>query len=190
VRRLAALVLLVTLAAGCGSDGEDAAPPPPPPPTTTAARPAPIEQALEIVGKNESEAEFSGPASEAEIARAEELLGRELPPSYRRFLATLGAGRIFGVKLYGIVGGEDPATPLEPHAVGVALEGRRQGWLPDSLLPVGGRGTDVGYGIDLAAAGAGGEHPVVVWRGSPESGTQVVARDFGTFLYDIVKHAS
>jgi hypothetical protein len=190
MRRTALLAVFTALLAGCGSDGEDAAPPPPPPPAaTTAARPAPIEQALEIVEENQSEAEFSGPASDAEIARAEELLGLEFPPSYRRFLAALGAGQIFGERFYGIVAGGRLEEPLVPNAVGVALEGRAQGWLPRTLLPVDSE-DGFGYGIDFAATSPGGEHPVVSWRGSPESGTEVVAPDFGTFFHERIEHVS
>jgi hypothetical protein len=188
----------VVLVAGCGGDGESATPPAPAPPpavfATTAARiatgmPA-LEAAFRIVERNPDEAYFAGPASEAEIERAEKLLGVEFPPTYRRFLATLGAGDAFAEEFYGIVPGGDLEEAAVPNAIGTALADRRGGFVRDDLLMVYDLGEGTYFGIDFSATTPGGEHPVVAWHGVPEAGTEVVAPDFGTFFYETLRDAS
>ena len=146
-----------------------------------------LVEALAIITSHGQEAEFVGPIDASLIQHAEDLLGQRLPPTYRRFLEELGAGDIWGDEFYGIVN-ENLESSLVPNAVGVALEARRRGELPERFLPVYDLGEGTTYAIDFSD-GTGGEHPVVSWHGDPMFGVAVAATDFGAFLLETLKIA-
>jgi SMI1-KNR4 cell-wall len=147
-----------------------------------------LEQALALIAAHSDEGTFAGPAGDATIERAEQLLGLTLPPTYRRFLQLLGAGDIWGEEFYGIVD-DDLHDPLVPNAVGSALAERTEGSLPDHLLPIYELGNGTIFGLDFSAS-AGDEAPVVSWHGDPQAGTETAATDFGTFLLQVLKSAA
>jgi antitoxin YobK len=146
-----------------------------------------LDDALALITEHRDEGTFAGPASERLVERAEALLARTFPPTYRRFLQELGAGDLWGEEFYGIVD-EDLEDPTAPNAVGLALAERADGTLPDQLLPVYHLGDGTIFGLDLSAD-MGGEAPVVSWHGDPRGGIQPEAPDFGSFLLETLTAA-
>jgi hypothetical protein len=145
-----------------------------------------LDRALALIAEHGGEGSFAGPADDRTIERAEDLLGVTFPPTYRRFLERLGAGDILGEEFYGIVD-EDLEDPL-PNAVGLALDERKHGSLPDHLLPIYALGDGTIFGLDFNAS-AGGEAAVVSWHADPQAGTKTEARDFGSFLLRVITSA-
>jgi hypothetical protein len=146
-----------------------------------------LDQALALIAEYGDEGTFAGPAVDATVERAEHLLGLVFPPTYRRFLQRLGAGDIWGEEFYGIVD-DDLEDPLVPNAVGLALAERKQGSLPDHLLPVYDLGDGTIFGLDFSTS-ADDEAPVVSWHANPRAGTEAEASDFGTFLLQVLQSA-
>ena len=100
----------------------------------------------------------------------------------------LGAGDIWGEEFYGIVD-DDPEVPLVPNAVGLTLAERKEGSLPNHLLPIYDLGDGTIFGLDFSAS-ATDEAPVVSWHADPQAGTEIEASDFGSFLLQVLTSAT
>ncbi|TMF89808.1 MAG: SMI1/KNR4 family protein [Chloroflexi bacterium] len=61
-----------------------------------------MDAALQLVARNDRQADFVGKRSTEMVADAESALGVRFPPTYRKFLTELGAGDIAGEEFYTI----------------------------------------------------------------------------------------
>jgi hypothetical protein len=89
---------------------------------------ADFEEALRLLQPWRHDLRVVGPAKAEQIHDAEEALSATFPPSYRSFLAALGAGSILGREIYGIV--RDPSAPGPPNVVWRNLDARLNSGLP------------------------------------------------------------
>jgi hypothetical protein len=123
------------------------------------------------------------PAREADIAEAEERLGRELPEQLRRLYRAVGGGELAAAQtfLYPVVPGDGP------DAISVATGGdlmRSWDWpIPEELVVFANNGTGDQFGVWLPA-GESGARPVIVEVGEifEEGCMAVVGDDLATFL--------
>jgi hypothetical protein len=144
-----------------------------------------LEAGFELVRANADAARFAGPREEPLIEAAERALGVRFPPSYRSFLAALGAGSIRGREFYGVID-EDWSTPGPPDAIGTTLAERADNRLPEGLVIVGASDDGGWYVLDCAAPVEGGEAPVLIW--AQDAGGRV-ADDFGEFFAMLILEA-
>jgi hypothetical protein len=148
-----------------------------------------LEQALEAVRASDL-ADFVGRRDPSLVTAAEDALGVSFPPTYRRFIAELGAGSFGGTEFYGAIDQNFDASSV-PDGIWLTLDERREFGLPRHLVVVGDTGTGAFYVLDTAGAEAGDECPVAVWEGgrSREGDMlEVVAPDFGTFFWTAIQH--
>jgi hypothetical protein len=143
-----------------------------------------VEHAVALC-QHHPRAYFAGPRPEL-VAAAESALGVALPPSYRRFVETLGAGNIGSFEVYGLI--SQPFDGPIPDAVWATLTSRRgPSQLPPSMVVIGDDGMGGEYVLDTAK---GPEPPVEVWYGgasTPGDVLERVAESFGAFLLDGVR---
>lgn len=141
-----------------------------------------IEQGLEVVAAHPEKADFLGGRDEALIADAERELGVQFPPSYRRFLAELGAGDFEGREFYGVIDRERMQLNGPPNAIGSTLARRhRDPHWPPELIVVSDTGFGPDYVLDLSRRDENGESPVLVWSEGQtrEAGAERDADSFG-----------
>ena len=140
-----------------------------------------LERALSVVREHKREAAFVGPRPALLVRTAEKALGKKLPPTYRRFVRTLGAGSFGASETYGLVDADFEKSSA-PDAVWATLRAREENELPDDLLVLGyeddeitclklRRGDEEGPVLAIDA----GEDPALL-------GTHEVAPDFGTYF--------
>lgn len=149
-----------------------------------------LEDALRLIAEHGDEDDFVGPRDDDLIARAEQALGLTFPPTYRRFLAELGAGSIAGQEFYGVIDDDWDLSP--PDAIGRTLHERDDIALPDPYVVVAETGDGDWYLLDTAQRDKDGESPVIRWMpgASPDDAPpEHVAGSFGAFLHDRVAEA-
>ncbi len=116
------------------------------------------DEAIRLIMENDELAEFAGGVSTSEtIARAEERLGVEFPPSYRRFLEQLGAGR-FGAQVF--FGLSEATDHREWDVVSHTLDRRAHSNLGDTDVVVGPYGKEANFVLDCTRPGDDDECPV------------------------------
>lgn len=146
-----------------------------------------LERFFSLVDEHEDEADFVGSRSEDLVAAAEAALGLSFPPTYRRFVAEMGAGDIAGQEFYGVITEEFVSSSV-PNGIWLTLKARGEWGLPDSMVVVGFDGGVDYYVIDTAKAADGREPPVEIWRpGISTADDQLaqVALDFGGFVLQL-----
>lgn len=149
---------------------------------------AEFEQALEAV-RGSAMAHFVGPRDPGLVEAAEAALGLAFPPTYRRFVAELGAGAFGGSEFYGAIDSDFVASSI-PDGIWLTLDERDGFGLPRPFVIVGETGTGEFYVLDTAQTDAEGECPVAVWvggRSRDNERLEVVAPDFGSFLWSAVQ---
>lgn len=120
-----------------------------------------MKEAIAHVASHPELADFSEPASEASIEQASRLLGTIMPPSYRSFLSTYGAGDYNGWETYGVIEGNVEGGGI-PSLVWLNRDLRAgQGW-PSRYLVIAARGDGCWYCLDGATTDDAGEDPVVL----------------------------
>jgi hypothetical protein len=146
--------------------------------TATAA----LLKALKLLEPWRDDLRVVGPAAPEQIQASEEALGVVFPPSYRRFLADVGAGSILGREIYGVV--RDPLASGPPNVVWMNLD-RRTAQLPKHLILVADLDDSSAFALDLAHQDNDRECQVVrIWPGEPPK-TLVdseIASSFGSFF--------
>src|SRR5215208_330082 len=112
------------------------------------------------------------------VQKAEQRLGKPLPPSYKWFLMNYGGGEISGEEVYSIYGMDFEAV-LGGDIVFQYLTHQRARTLGKDEIPLS--QTDQGeiYFFRTCDDDVSGEYPVIVKRGSSE---EVYAADFASFL--------
>ncbi len=148
-----------------------------------------LDSGFDLVDEYSEEADFEGAKSPNLVARAEQALGLDFPPTYRRFLLELGCGDIAGEEFFGIIG-DDFVNSSVPNGIWATLTERNTG-LPPALVVVGAVGDGSLFALDTSTRDANRECPVVVWRaGQQGMGTlERVAEDFGEFFRRSIEQA-
>lgn len=129
--------------------------------------------------------QWSEPASEYEIALAENLLGRALPPIARAIYAMSNGLTLFGGSLNIFPLREGPHGPggLTTGAVGLADQLREYEWsIPEELVLFGGDGSEDHFGFWLPATYESTDAAPVIELGGTGPGLAVVGTDFPRFL--------
>ena len=127
------------------------------------------------------------PATEADIAAAEEMLGLTFPPSYRTFLRQIG-----GLAMPAHLGVVHHFVGLTPLAQGMGvvdqtLAARSERKLPPHLLVVGmGANYQEWFCLDVNRENDRGEYPVILFDARDNALDQQFYRDFGQMLHEVL----
>jgi len=127
----------------------------------------------------------NGSATEQEICRVEEGLGRPLPISFRDYLAEFRGGKLLGNEVFGI------PTPDEPKRKIMCIIDRNQSIRAQYPVEMICFSEDVGgqtYFFDTSKMGLLVECPVVMYGHGGRKST--VARGFMEFLEKLASHIS
>ncbi|MEQ1951091.1 SMI1/KNR4 family protein [Mesorhizobium yinganensis] len=137
-----------------------------------------LDEALKIIAENVDRAFFVGPRDETLILSAEDALAGSLPPTYRAFVGSLGAGNFDAFEVYGVIDRNFEDSTI-PNGVWLTLSERQQNGLPSEYAIVSASGDGGWYCIELGDQ----ESPVFLCPvGSAPQARQRVATDFGTFF--------
>jgi len=132
--------------------------------------------------------QLAKPASEADIAAAEEALGVEFPPSYRQFLRKIGGLAIpphLGVVHHFV--GLSPLPPDGNSVVDTTLAARTERKLPPHLLVVGmGAEFQEWFCLDVNRETEDGEYPVLLFDARDNALDQQFYPDFGQMLREVL----
>ncbi len=136
-----------------------------------------LDKAIELI-EEYGGGDFEGGKDQAIIEKAENVLEVEFPPTYLKFLSTLGAGDIEGLEFYGVIN-EDFENSGIPDAVWLTLNERKHG-LPKHLIIIYSAGDGTYYAIDTSQINSHGESPIV----SVDTMGKInkISDDFGSFL--------
>jgi antitoxin YobK len=151
---------------------------------------AELELGLEAARQSDR-ARFVGPRDPGIVAAAEEALGLSFPPTYRRFLAELGAGAVAGREFYGAIDENFDDSSI-PDGIWLTLDERKRFGFPKHLVIVGDTGMGEYYVLDTSHRDADGECPVAIWvAGESKEGDVLgmVAPDFGSFFWTAIQEA-
>jgi hypothetical protein len=96
---------------------------------------ADVDQALDLINSYKGRKRFVGVRQRALIEEAEAALGVRFPPSYRRFLESLGAGSIRGREIYGVIDSNFRDSTI-PDGIWLTLMERQHSRLPEALVIV------------------------------------------------------
>ncbi len=142
-------------------------------------------EAFRLVEEHADFSSFAGPRDPALVSAAESALGGPLPPTYREFVARLGAGSFGESEFYGVTGPNFESGRV-PNGIWLTLKARRQGAIPPASVVVGATGDGGYYCVDLLD---GEESPVVLREpGAPRDvPATLVCADFGSFLLQEVR---
>jgi len=140
-----------------------------------------LQEAVDLIDKNGGD--FEGEKDNALISKAENVLGVTFPPSYRKFLSTLGCGDIGGMEFYGLIG-DDFENSGVPDAIWLTLEERKSG-LPENLILVYATGDGAYYAIDTSQVDPRGECAIVSYEA--DGTVNKIANDYGEFILSKLK---
>ena len=132
--------------------------------------------------------QLAKPASEADIAAAEETLGVTFPPSYRSFLREVGGLAIpphLGVVHHFV--GLSPMPPDNLSVVDHTLAARTERKLPPHLLVVGmGADFQEWFCLDVNRESEAGEYPVLLFDARDNALDQQFYPDFDQMLREVL----
>ncbi|MEC7703213.1 MAG: SMI1/KNR4 family protein [Pseudomonadota bacterium] len=135
-----------------------------------------LEKAFELIYHNGGD--FEGEKDNTLITKAERALGVVFPPTYKKFLRTLGCGDIEGLEFYGLIKADFENSSI-PDAIWLTLNERKSG-LPIHLILIYSIEGGVYYALDTSEITENGEYPVVTYE--LNGNTQKIADDYGSFL--------
>ncbi len=147
-----------------------------------------FEDALAIVQNTPSRSDFFGPAPEDNVAAAERMLGIHMPPSYRRFLVTLGVGSFDDVEFYGIIANKIPGSSV-PSMIWRTMEDRKLAGYPKTHITIMSSGYGPIFCLDGSAVNAEEEYPVVEWTPSTSASNpgERLSENFGAFFLSEIR---
>ena len=151
-----------------------------------------LQKAFDLIAQNIDRAHFSGEKTESSISKAQKALSLSFPPSYRLFLKRYGTCAIAGEEFYGIPIVENYKKSTVPNGIWYTLDERKTSNLPEKMILIYDVGNGEKFALDLRQQNPDGEAPVVVWNpglSKPEDKLEIIAEDFGTFLYNKVEWA-
>lgn len=146
---------------------------------------ASYQEAKEKILKHKEQGFFIGPRSDELISFAQEATGLKFTSTYLDFLKSFGAGNFGAQEIYGIIS-DDFENSSVPDAIWYTLTERREINLPHHLLVIYATGSGELYCLDFNHSA---EPPVVQFVPGIDLVKQtyeVVAKDFGDFLLDLV----
>jgi hypothetical protein len=132
-------------------------------------------------------ADYKGPIPEILIAKAQNILGIQFPPSYRRFLKDFGSLGILSEEIYGIVDEDLLRGPL-PNGIWATLEQRKNFGLKKNYVILGTNGSGEWYALDTSRVNAAAECPVVLLTLALTQ-SEDVSDDFAEFFLQRVNMA-
>ncbi|MGA4722181.1 SMI1/KNR4 family protein [Fictibacillus nanhaiensis] len=150
-----------------------------------------VHQAFDIIENHADEGDFIGEIEEEMIVAAETDLKVIFPKSYRFFLKRYGAGDIFGEEIFGL-GLEESGIPSMPW---ITKKLREEEGLPNSLICVYSTGYDNEYYCldcsNVKDSEGDGAQVVLYVSGlaMDEQSFEVVAKDFGEFLWNTLQES-
>lgn len=147
---------------------------------------ADLERALALIEEHPEQASFVGPRAKFLVRTAEKALGLALPPTYRRYVAALGAGNLGGAEIYGVIDADFERSAV-PDAVWATLRAREEGDLPADLIVLNDEDDQL---TCLRVRPGDEEGPVLrIDTGEDEErrGTEIIAPDFGAYLLNRVE---
>ena len=151
-----------------------------------------LQKAICLIDENIDRAHITGEKSESSLSKAEKALCLSFPPSYRLFLKKYGTCAIAGEEFYGITKVEDYERSTIPNGIWNTLDNRKTSNLPEKMILIYDVGDGEKFALDLRQQKPDGEAPVVAWTpgmSEPEDKLEIIAEDFGTFLYETVERA-
>ena len=129
-----------------------------------------------------------GGRSQAEIRKAEELLGITFSKQLRAFYENYGYLSFFGNEIFGI-DPDDGSGELEGNSVDYALHERAETGLPEAWVPLYNFDDGCMAYLDYSALNSEGEPSVIAasYNGSQYVLEGTVAEDFGAFVLCLVR---
>jgi antitoxin YobK len=144
-----------------------------------------IERVKRRLAEASATCSIAGPASETQVAAAEEALGCTFPPSYRTFLRRFGAIRIPTevAIVHDFVGLGADGKSVVDHTLGARAENR----LPQNLVVVG-MGADYRewFCLDMGRQTDGGECPIFLFDARDNALDQQFYDDFDQMLTQVL----
>jgi cell wall assembly regulator SMI1 len=128
--------------------------------------------------------DFEGEKSDSLIEKAEKILNLKFPPTYRRFLKEFGCGDIAGEEFYGLINDEFVNSTV-PNGIWLILNERKNISLSKDYVLISATGNGNYYALDTAHINDAGECQVISLSLNGEK-LEVVAEDFGNFLYNTI----
>lgn len=149
-----------------------------------------LHEALEAIQLNIELCDFElTPDIENAILKAENLLETRLPLSFKVFLKKYGCWGIESFEISGIINDTFEKNGIK-DSIGITLEERASGDLPDNLIYLSDVGDGFYYYLDSSKSDENGEYPVVIWgHGLKPEQAEIVYEDFGAFLLHQVRQA-
>ncbi len=147
-----------------------------------------LERAFALIHEHPEHASFEGPRPKILVRAAEKALGLRLPPTYRRFVAELGAGNLGSAEIYGVIDADFERSSV-PDAIWATLRARENDCLPADLVILD---DEDGELTCLQVRSGDEEGPVVRLNAGEDEdrrGSEVVAPDFGSYLLTRVEEA-
>jgi len=141
-----------------------------------------LDKAIELIAKNGG-GDFEGEKDPSLVEKSEKMLGLKFPPTYKKFLHTLGCGDIEGLEFFGIIN-DDFENSSVPDAIWLTLDERKKG-LPNNFILVYAAGDGTYCAIDTSQVNSNNENPVIAY--TPDGSTKTIADDYGSFLLSELK---
>ncbi len=138
-----------------------------------------LHNAFDLIEKYDGS--FIGERSVDLIAKAEEALGCEFPPTYKEFVSIYGCGDIEGLEFYGLTDSNFDNSGV-PNAVWLTLDERKSNF-PDNLVLIYSIGDGNYAALKVDEISEGQENPVVLISPVGEI-LEVIASDFGSFMLE------
>jgi hypothetical protein len=146
-----------------------------------------VERVRQRLDRHDNPVRIAGPVSESVIAKAEEALDCQFPPSYRAFLRTWG-----GIQLpthLGIVHDFVGVAPgdVDKDVVARTLRAREERKLGEHLVVVGmGAQYQEWFCLDVSRPLPNGEYPVMLYDARDNALDQQFYDDFGQMLEEVM----
>lgn len=144
-----------------------------------------VERMIELVRANDDISNHADGCPPEMVSAAEQQLGAEFPPSYRRLVEEFGTCDIGGQEFLGVYRTRAMGDRLL-GSVSETLDARADYGLPPELIVVMYDGTGGMASLDVSQRDENGEAPVVVWG---PGGTETLGPDFGSYALAVCERA-
>ncbi len=146
------------------------------------------DKAVELMSHYPTLMQFVGPRSEELIQSAEDRLEVQFPGSYRSFILNFGAGSFGSFEVYGVINDNFEKSTI-PNGIWATLDAQKRFNLPAKLVIIGSDGMGDDYVLDLRRQSQTYLSVIIYSVGlqEREQDIEVMAPDFGSFLYSKVK---
>ena len=147
------------------------------------------ETAVFLMNQHPEKMDFCGPRPESLVREAEQALGLNFSPIYRRFLLEFGAGNFGAEEIYGVTHSNFTKSAV-PNGIWMTLKSRKETKypLPDNLIVIANDGTGIDFCLRHTTDGL--EPRVITFIvGIPaaQQRPELIAEDFGQFFLERVQ---